>query len=59
MLNGCVTQPAREFCASFRPIIVHCDPESCAKCAPGLDCITDRTAQQIVAANNTWKRLCR
>lgn len=48
-ISGCATNPiVSDYCRAFTPITV----------VPG-DTLTDETAKQILAADETWKKLCR
>lgn len=48
-IGGCTLFPPKhhDYCAAYRPILIS-----------KQDTLTDGTAQQILAANRTWKRLC-
>lgn len=51
--------PVREYCSTFQPIIVHCSPQGCGYYLEGYDFFTKPTADQILAADRTWKTLCK
>lgn len=49
LLSGCAMNPiVSDYCRVFRPILI-----------ANADVLSDETAQQILAANKTWARLCK
>ena len=48
-MSGCATVPAvSDYCRAFTPILID-----------KADVLSDETAKQILAADETWKRLCK
>lgn len=55
MLGACASNQPREFCSVFHPIQV-CIAPGCKEAT--TDQLTDGTAKQILAANQTYQKLC-
>jgi len=49
ILSSCATTPAaRDYCVAFHPIYIS-----------KTDVLSDGTEKQVLAANETWAKLCR